>query len=79
MSKKRNKSVKPKPRRRKSYAQKHPPAKKGLPPVKVEAEDNVSKIVTIIILIIAIVALLVYLIQGGQPGYDWYPNRHRYR
>ena len=47
MSKKRNKNVKLKPRRRKSYAQKHPPAKKGLPPVKVEAEDNVSKIVTI--------------------------------
>lgn len=69
MSKKRKKSVKPKPRRRKSYAQKHPPAKKGLPPVKVEGDD-VPKIIMIIILIIFIVALLVYLIQGGQPGYD---------
>ena len=78
MSKKRNKSVKPKLRRRKSYAQKHPPAKKGLPPVNVEGND-VPKIVMIIILIIAIVSMLVYLIQGGQPGYDWYPNRHRYR
>ena len=28
MSKKRNKSVKPKAREKKSYAQKHPPAKK---------------------------------------------------
>ena len=78
MSKKRNKSVKSKPCRKKSYAQKHPPAKKGLPPVKVEGDD-VPKIIMIIILIIFIVALLVYLIQGGQPGYDWYPNRHRYR
>jgi hypothetical protein len=49
-----------------------------LPPVKVEGDD-VPKIIMIIILIIFIVALLVYLIQGGQPGYDWYPNRHRYR
>jgi len=78
MSKKRNKSVKPKPLRKKSYAQRHPQAKKGLPPVKLEGDD-VPKIIMIIILIIFIVALLVYLIRGGQPGYDWYPNRHRYR
>ena len=78
MSKKRNKSVKPRKRKRKSYAQKHPHANRVSSSPQ-EAEDNVSKIVTMIILIIAIVALLVYLIQGGQPGYDWYPNRHRYR
>lgn len=78
MSKKRNRSVKSRSRRRKSYAQKHPNANR-VSSSSQEAEDNVSKIVTIIILIIAIVALLVYLIQGGQPGYDWYPNRHRYR
>lgn len=78
MNKKRNKSVKPRKRRRKSYAQKHPYANR-VSSSSQETEDNVSKIVIIIILIIVIVSLLVYLIQGGQPGYDWYPNRHRYR
>lgn len=73
MSKKRNKSVKPKAREKKSYAQKHPPAKKGLPPVKVEGDD-VPKLLMIIILIIAIVAVLFYLIQGGVAGYDRYPG-----
>lgn len=74
MSKKRNKSVKPKPRRKKSYAQKHPPAQKGSPPVKVEGNDA-PKLLIIILLIIAIVALLLRsILGGGGHTYDYYPG-----
>ena len=67
-------SVKSRSRRRKSYVQKHPPAQKGLPPVKVEGNDA-PKLLIIILLIIAIVALLLRLILGGGGHtYDYYPG-----
>ena len=78
MSQKRHKIVKPKSSRKKSYAQKHPRAKKEAGLLQ-KTKDEVPKIIMIILLIVVIVATLLYLIQGGQPGYDWYPNRHRYR
>ena len=73
MSRKRNKSVKPKSRRRNSYAQRHSRAKSAnsLPQ---EVKDNDSIIITMIILIIAFVALLLCLIQGGGHTYDCYPG-----
>jgi hypothetical protein len=79
MSKKRNKSVKPKQRRRKSYAQKHPRAKKR------EIQDQMNdpqklRVIEIILIIIFLISVVVFFLTGGTGyGYDWYPNRHRYR
>lgn len=78
MSKKRHSVAKTRNRRKKSYAQKHPRSKKGISSPQVKGND-VPKTLMIILLIIFLVATLIYLILGGQPGYDWYPNRHRYR
>lgn len=73
MNKKRNKSVKHKPRQRKSYVQKHPRANRVSTSPQ-EAENKGSMVIVIIILIIAIVALLLCLIQGGGHTYDYYPG-----
>ena len=78
MSKKRNKSVKPKLRRRKTYAQKHPCAKNRIS-ISPEKEPEIERVVLIVVIIIFLLATLVFLITGGTPGYDWYPNRGRYR
>ena len=78
MSKKRNKSDKPKLRRKKTYAQKHPRAKNKIS-ISSEKEPEIERVVMIVVIIIFLVATLVFLITGGTPGYDWYPNRHRYR
>jgi hypothetical protein len=78
MSKKRNRSVKPKPRRRKSFAQKYPHTKKReIQPQEKDPEQLGT--IAIVVIIIFLVATLVFLITGGTPGYDWYPNRGRYR
>ncbi len=77
MNRKRHSTSKSKSRKRKSYAQKHPRANSvGSSPQDVENERY--RMIFIIMLIIAIVALLLYLIQGGVPGYDWYPGRALY-
>lgn len=73
MSKKRNKKVNPNPRRRKTYAQKHPLANSANSSPQ-EAENAWSRIIFIIILIVAIVGLLLCLIQGGGNTYDSYPG-----
>lgn len=78
MSEKRNKSAKPKLRRKKTYAQKHPHAKRRN---SISPENEAEKIgvIGIVVIIIFLVATLVFLITGGTLGYDWYPNRGRYR
>lgn len=73
MNKKRNKSVKPKSRQRKSHAQKRPRANRVSTSPQ-EAKNKSSKVIMIIILIIAIVALVLCLIQGGGHTYDYYPG-----
>ncbi len=78
MSKKRHSANRTRKQRKKSYVQKHPQSKEGGGSPRVEGND-VPKTLMIILLIIFFIAILIYLIQGGQAGYDWYPNRHRYR
>lgn len=78
MSNKRHSAGRTRKRRKKSYVQKQPQSKKGSFPPRVEGND-VPKALMIILLIIFFIATLIYLIQGGQAGYDWYPNRHLYR
>jgi len=73
MNQKRHSTAKTRNRRKKSYARKHPRAKKRLTPVKAEGDD-VPKLLMIIMLIIAIVSVLFYLVQGGVAGYDRYPG-----
>lgn len=79
MSKRRKKRVKPKQCRRKSYAQQHPHAKK----LYIQAKDKEPEkmgVIEIIVFIIFIISLVIFFLEGGTGyGYDWYPNRHRYR
>ena len=51
MSKKRNKSVKPKLRRKKTYAQKHPRAKNKIS-ISSEKEPEIERVVMIVVIII---------------------------